>query len=133
MPSSTPIGTSHPAPLLGLPRRARLRSPRDFRRVYATLIEEALGYRPMDPVANARAARLALELEEMDRALEYSETACECEPEVAGHHLIFSKILNRLGRFQAARLALERAAHLDPSDPAVKRERLRTSSLARKR
>lgn len=97
------------------------------------LLEEALGYRPMDPVANARAARLALELEEMDRAHEYAETACECEPEVAGHHLILSKILNRLGRFQDSRQALERAAHLDPSDPAVKRERLRVSHLARKR
>jgi len=96
------------------------------------LLEEALGYRPMDPVANARAARIALELQETDRALEYAEIACECEPNVAGHHLLLSKALNRLGRFQEARLALERAAHLDPSDPAVKRERLKTSQLARK-
>ena len=36
MPSTTPIGSSPPHLSFGLPRPARLRTPRDFRRVYAS-------------------------------------------------------------------------------------------------
>ena len=47
------------------------------------MYEEALGYRPCDPEINEKAARLALELGELDAAREYAETACELSPTTA--------------------------------------------------
>ena len=89
------------------------------------MLEEAVGYRPMDPQVNARAARLSLEMGELPRAREYAETLCEVEPDVAGHHVLLCRILRRSGRSQEAREALERAASLEPKNPDVKAERLK--------
>jgi tetratricopeptide (TPR) repeat protein len=89
------------------------------------LLEEAVGYRPMDPELNARAARLALELGELDHAREYAEIVCEIEPDEASHHVVMCRILRRMGRVQEARGALEQAAALAPKDAAVKAERLK--------
>jgi tetratricopeptide (TPR) repeat protein len=89
------------------------------------MLEEAVGYRPMDPQLNARAARLSLELGELDHAREYAETVCEIEPDEASHHAILCRVLRRLGRVQEAREALERAASLDANNSEVKVERLK--------
>jgi len=97
------------------------------------LLEESIGYQPMDPVANARAAKLALELGELDHAREYAETACEVEPDVVRHHVILCRTLRRMGRTQAAREALEQATNLDAADPQVKAERLKLGQKALRR
>jgi curved DNA-binding protein CbpA len=97
------------------------------------MLEEAVGYRPMDPQLNARAARLALELGELDHAREYAETVCEIEPDEAGHHVVMCRIQRRLGRVQEAREALERAAALAPNDKGVKAERLKLHSRTTRR
>jgi curved DNA-binding protein CbpA len=89
------------------------------------LLEEAVGYRPMDPEVNARAARLALELGELDHAREYAETVCEIEPDEASHHVVMCRVLRRMGRVQEANGALEKAAALAPKDTEVKAERLK--------
>jgi curved DNA-binding protein CbpA len=89
------------------------------------MLEEAVGYRPMDPQLNARAARLALELGELDAAREYAETVCEIEPDEAGHHALLCRALRRLGRAREARGALEKALDLDSGNPDVKAERLK--------
>jgi tetratricopeptide (TPR) repeat protein len=90
-----------------------------------SMLEEAVGYRPMDPQVNARAARLSLELGELARAREYAENVCEIEPDVAGHQVLLCRILRRSGRKQEALQALERAASLDSKDPEAKAERLK--------
>lgn len=92
------------------------------------MLEEAVGYRPMDPQLNARAAKLALELGELDYAREYAETVCEIEPDEARHHVLMCRILRRLGRVQEARGSLEKAVQLAPDDSAVKAERLKLNS-----
>jgi tetratricopeptide (TPR) repeat protein len=92
------------------------------------MLEEAVGYRPMDPQINARAAKLALELGELDCAREYAETVCEIEPDEAGHHVLLCRILRRLGRVQEAKGTLEKAVQLAPNDAAVKAERLKLNS-----
>jgi curved DNA-binding protein CbpA len=97
------------------------------------MLEEAVGYRPMDPQLNARAARLSLELGELDHAREYAETVCEIEPDVAKHHAILCQVLRRLGRVQQAREALERAASLDANAPEVKVERLKLQGRTSRR
>jgi curved DNA-binding protein CbpA len=88
------------------------------------MLDEAVGYRPMDSQVNARAARLALELGKLDHAREYAEAVCEIEPDVASHHVLLCRILRRSGRKQEAWQALERAASLDEKNPEVKAERL---------
>ncbi|MDH3519970.1 MAG: DnaJ domain-containing protein [Myxococcales bacterium] len=97
------------------------------------MLEEALGYRPMDPETNTRAARLALELGELDRAREYAETLVEIEPKVALHHVLLSRALRRSGRTVEAQQALDRAASIDPQAPEVKAERLKSSQRFRRR
>ena len=89
------------------------------------MLEEAVGYRPMDPQLNARAARLSLELGELDRAREYAEAVCEIEPDEASNHAILCRVLRRLGRVQEAQEALERATSLEANNPEVKVERLK--------
>jgi curved DNA-binding protein CbpA len=84
------------------------------------LLEEALNYMPSDPEANARAARLALDLKELDKAIEYAENACELEPEVVGHALVLHRVQLRLGNAKEAAAALARAARLDPKDAEVR-------------
>ena len=93
------------------------------------LIEEALGYAPCDIGANVRAAELALDEKELEKALEYAETLRDIEPDVPLHHVLAARALRRLGRKKDARDALERGANLNASDPAVMAERLQQRSM----
>ncbi len=93
------------------------------------LIEEAVGYRPVDLAANARAAELAIELKEFEKGLEYADNLCDLDPDVAMHHALRARALRRMGKKKEARDALERGASLDASDAAVMAERLQQRSM----
>ena len=80
------------------------------------LIEDALHYRPSDARIQHRAAELALDAGDVDRAREYAERACELAPEAAAHHSTLGRVLRRAGERALAREAFERAHRLDPSD-----------------
>jgi curved DNA-binding protein CbpA len=97
------------------------------------LLEEAIHYRPSDARLQHRAAELALELGEVERAREYAERACELAPEVAAHHTALGRVLRRVGERALARAAFERARRLDPADARASEEldRLRRRRAAR--
>ncbi len=98
------------------------------------LCEEVIAYRPGNAEMNRRAAGLALELGEFEKAREYAAAACEVEPEVALHHLLLCRALRRAGLPDRARQALAAAERLDPKDAEVVKERRtlqRTTSRAR--
>jgi curved DNA-binding protein CbpA len=97
------------------------------------LLEEALHYRPSDARLQQRAAELALDLGEVERAREWAERACELAPEVAAHHSTLGRALRRAGERALARAAFERAQRLDPADPRAAEEldRLRRRRPAR--
>jgi curved DNA-binding protein CbpA len=86
------------------------------------LYEEALHYRPSDPEVNDRAAQLAIETDELDRAREYAETACEVEPDVARYRVTLARVFRRQGLVEKARGVLEEALRLDPEDSQVSEE-----------
>jgi len=83
------------------------------------LLEEAIHYRPADAQLQARAALLALEMEDLERAREFAEGAHELEPAVASHAVTLCRVCRRQGDTRAARAALSAAAALAPSDPDV--------------
>ena len=87
------------------------------------LLEEAIHYRPLDPIANARAASLGLEMGDLARAREYSEAVVEIEPEVAANYVLLARVLRRQGEAKAAKRAISRASKLAPDDDEVKAER----------
>jgi curved DNA-binding protein CbpA len=84
------------------------------------MYEEALGYRPCDPEINEKAARLALELGDLDAAREYAETACELSPQLASPHRLLGKVLLRSGLRDKAKDTLQRALKIDPDDEETK-------------
>jgi tetratricopeptide (TPR) repeat protein len=86
------------------------------------MYEEALGYRPCDPEINEKAARLALELGDLDAAREYAETACEANPQATSPYLVLGKILARQGLFDKAKERLQQALELDPDAEETKSE-----------
>lgn len=86
------------------------------------LYEEALHYRPCDPEANHRAAQLALEVKEFDRAREYAEAACEMGPEVGGYHRTLSRVYRAQGLRDRAKAELEEVIRLDPQDSEARDE-----------
>jgi curved DNA-binding protein CbpA len=86
------------------------------------LIEDALNYRPSDARLQHRAAELALDAGETDRAREFAERACELAPELAAHHSTLGRVLRRAGERALARAAFERAHRLDPSDARASEE-----------
>ena len=90
------------------------------------LLEEAIHYRPGDVAVSGRAARLALSLGDSERALSHAQHAAALEPEREVHHLLCSRVLRRLGDFEAAGDALGRAALLGggSADVAAEREHL---------
>jgi tetratricopeptide (TPR) repeat protein len=88
------------------------------------LLEEVLVHRPADPEVNHRAAKLALELSELDRALEYAEAACELCPESAAMQLTLGRVLLKSGLREKAKKVLTAVAQLDPDDREVKAELL---------
>ena len=80
------------------------------------LYEEALHYRPSDPQMNDRAAQLCLEIRELDRALEYAETATEVCPEVGDYHRTLGLVFRAQGLREKAMVALSEAIRLSPED-----------------
>ncbi len=79
-------------------------------------------YRPTDAEIHDRAAQVAIELSDLERAEEYAERACELAPDVPGHWVTYSRVLRRDGRRQKAREALEKARRLDPTSPILREE-----------
>jgi tetratricopeptide (TPR) repeat protein len=86
------------------------------------LYEEVLHYRPCDPEANHRAAQLALEVKELDRAREYAEAACEISSEVGGYHRTLSRVYRAQGLRDKAKAELEELLRLDPQDSEARDE-----------
>ncbi len=86
------------------------------------LLEEVLIHRPADPEVNSRAAMLALDLHEMERAMEYAEAACELCPESAGNRITLARVLRADGRREKAKTVLTEAARLDPENEEVQAE-----------
>jgi curved DNA-binding protein CbpA len=87
------------------------------------LYEEVVHHRPRNAQANHRAAQLALELGEFEKAQEYAEAACEVAPEVCAHHVTLCRVLRRAGLPDRAGKALEKAEQLDRKDPDVQKEK----------
>jgi len=83
------------------------------------LFEEALSYRPGDAEINAKAALLALELGEVDSALEYAETASARDPEDADAAALLGRVQACSGLRDKARQSLKRALELDPDHEAA--------------
>jgi len=81
------------------------------------LYDEVLHYRPADHAAHDRAAQLAFELEDLERALEYADRACELAPDAAVYHLTRGRVLRRQGLRKKAIEAFGAARRLDPDDP----------------
>ena len=86
------------------------------------LFEEAIHYRPSDAETHDRAAQVALEIENLERAREYAERACELAPEVAAYHLTRGRVLSSQGLREKAREALDTASKLDPDDSKARKE-----------
>ncbi len=80
------------------------------------LYEEALSFRPGDPEINHQAARVALELGDVARAVEYAETACGMRPDHAPYFVTLGKVRRREGVHSRAREAFAEAHRLDPQD-----------------
>jgi curved DNA-binding protein CbpA len=86
------------------------------------LLEEVLIHRPADPEVNHRAALLALDIHEMERATEYAEAACELCPESAEKHLTLARVHRANGTREKAKSVLTKAARFDPTNKEVKAE-----------
>ena len=86
------------------------------------LYEEALAFRPRDAALNARAAQLALELNELDRAREYAEAACEACPDLKDYRVILAHVCGKQGLVERAMEAFKEAHRLDPKDDHVRAE-----------
>ncbi len=86
------------------------------------LLEEVLIHRPADPEVNHRAALLALDLSELERATEYAEAACELCPESAEKRLTLARVLRANGLHEKAKSVLKEAARLDPKNQKVQAE-----------
>ena len=84
------------------------------------LYEEALAFRPRDEELNARAAQLALELSDFDRAREYAETACEVCPDVKDYRVILAHVYGKQGLVDKAMGAFKEAYRIDPKDDQVR-------------
>ena len=97
------------------------------------LYEEVLHYQPGDAEAHSRAAIAALEADEVDRALEYAEHACELEPDQAGHHVSRARVLRRQRLREGAREALDTALRLDPRHREAREEMSALRRLGRRR
>jgi tetratricopeptide (TPR) repeat protein len=78
------------------------------------LYEEALLYRPHQPDLNERAARSALECEELTKALEYAGRAVDHSPDVASHHVALAMVHRARGNPGHAAKSLEKALEIEP-------------------
>ena len=86
------------------------------------LLEEVLIHRPADPEVNHRAALLALDIHEFERATEYAEAACALSPESAEKRLTLARVHRANGLRERAKAVLTEAAKLDPKNEAVQAE-----------
>jgi tetratricopeptide (TPR) repeat protein len=86
------------------------------------LLEEVLIHRPADPEVNHRTALLALDVHELERAMEYAETACELCPESTEKRLTLARVMCANGMREKAKSVLEETARLYPEDEEVQRE-----------
>ena len=86
------------------------------------LLEEVLIHRPADPEVNHRAALLALDIRELERATEYAEAACELSPESTEKRLTLARVLCAGGMREKAKSVLKEAAQFDPQNEEVKAE-----------
>jgi curved DNA-binding protein CbpA len=86
------------------------------------LLEEVLIHRPADPDVNQRAALLALDNHELERATEYAEAACQLCPESAEYCITLARVLRADGRREKAKTVLTEAARLHPKDEDVQAE-----------
>jgi curved DNA-binding protein CbpA len=85
------------------------------------LLEEVLIYRPHDPELNARVARIALDLEDVEKARECIERALEHSPDVASYHTTLALVHRSSGNRGHAIRELETALELDPQDSEVRK------------
>jgi curved DNA-binding protein CbpA len=97
------------------------------------LYEEVLAFRPGDAAVYGRAAQVALTIDDLERAREYAERACELDPQCAAHALVLARALRRLSMPDEARQALERASRLDPKNPEVQQELAKARNRGRSR
>jgi len=86
------------------------------------LLEEVLIHRPADPEVNHRAALLALDIHEFERATEYAEAACALSPESAEKRLTLARVHRANGLRERAKAVLTEAAKLDPKNETVQAE-----------
>ncbi len=80
------------------------------------MLEDVLLYRPHDPRINDRAAGVAVELGEVEKAREYAQRSVEHSPDVAGYHRTLAKVHLAAKEKGYAVHALEKATKLDPED-----------------
>ena len=74
------------------------------------------------PEVNHRAALLALDIRELERATEYAEAACELSPESTEKRLTLARVLRAGGMREKAKSVLKEAAQFDPENEEVKAE-----------
>jgi predicted Zn-dependent protease len=86
------------------------------------LLEEVLIHRPADPEVNHRAALLAVDLRDLDRAVEYAEAAAELCPDSPRYQLTLARVLRRAGRRDTATQVLIDAARRNPGDRELQAE-----------
>jgi tetratricopeptide (TPR) repeat protein len=86
------------------------------------LLEEVLIHRPADPDVNHRAALLAVDLRDLDRAVEYAEAAAELCPDSPRYQLTLARVLRRAGRRDTATQVLIDAARRNPGDRELQAE-----------
>lgn len=91
------------------------------RREALRLCEETLLYRPHDPELNHRAARLALDLDELQKAGEYAQRSLEHSPEVGRYHRVRGQVYRAQGDKGHAINELEKAVQLDAADHEARR------------
>ena len=85
------------------------------------LYEEALLYRPHQPDLNDRAARAALECDQLTKASEYVETALEHSPDVAQYHVTKAMLFKVQGNKGHGIHELERALELEPTNEEARK------------
>ena len=86
------------------------------------LFEEVLVFAPHDPDANHTAARLGFLLgEDLRRAKECAQRACELRPDVAVHRRTLGMIYAAAGLAANARRELAAALEIDPGDAEAKK------------
>ncbi|MFV1978315.1 MAG: DnaJ domain-containing protein [Myxococcota bacterium] len=86
------------------------------------LLEEVLIHRPADPEVNHRAALLALDIHQFERATEYAEAACELSPESTEKRLTLARVHRANGLRERAKSVLTEAARIDPKNEEVHAE-----------